>query len=219
MFGIGIRQTVEVGNQMTSVERIFEYQHINMEASLCTPNKFRPSKTWPQIGKIVFTNFHLRYSLDGFDVLKDLNFKINGGEKVGIVGPKNSGKTSIVRALQRFAINEGSIEIDDINIDTLGLHDLRRSFGVIPSNSILFNETIRCNLDPFQQHTDEEIWNALERVDMKREISNFEGALSAVADENVFNVKQMQLLYLARAHLAKTKILILDETMDKLQIM
>ncbi|XP_070505627.1 probable multidrug resistance-associated protein lethal(2)03659 isoform X2 [Chironomus tepperi] len=214
----GIRQTVEVGNQMTSVERIFEYQHINMEASLRTSNKFRPSKTWPLIGKVVFTNFHLRYSSNGFDVLKDLNFKINGGEKFGIVGPKNSGKSSIVQALQRFAINEGSIEIDDINIDTLGLHDLRRSFGVIPSNPILFSGTIRCNLDPFQQHTDEEIWNALECVDMKRKILKFEGALSTPADENMFNVKQMQLLYLARAHLAKTKILILDETTDKLQI-
>lgn len=219
MFNIGIRQTVEVGNQMTSVERIFEYQNINMEASLRTPNKFRPSKTWPQIGKIVFTNFHLRYSSDGIDVLKDLNFKINGSEKVGIVGPKNSGKTSIVQALQRFAINEGSIEIDDINIDTLGLHDLRRSFGIIPSNPILFSGTIRCNLDPFQQHTDEEIWNALECVDIKHEISKFEGALSTPADEKLFNVKQLQLLYLARAYLAKTKILILDETTDMLQIM
>lgn len=208
-----------MGNQMTSVERILEYENISMEAPLRTPNKYRPSKTWPQIGKVVFTNLHLRYTPDDDDVLKDINFTINGREKVGIVGGRRSGKSSIVRALQRFAINEGSIEIDDINIDTLGLHDLRRSFGVIPSNPILFDGSIRCNLDPLQQHTDEEIWNVLERVGMKQAVGDIEGgALSTVPDENTFSLKQMQLLYIARALLSSIKILLLDETTEKLQI-
>lgn len=156
--------------------------------------------------------------MNGNNVLKDINFTINGHEKVGIVGSKGSGKSSIVRAMQRFAINEGSIEIDDINIDTLGLHDLRRSFGVIPSNPILFDGTIRCNLDPFQLHTDEEIWSALERVDMKQIVSGTEGALSSIPDESTFSVKQMQLLYMARATLAGTKIFVMDEITEKLQI-
>lgn len=205
---------------MTSVERIFEYQNIKTEATLRTPNKHRPSKTWPQGGKIVFTNFHLRYTYNGYYVLKDLNFVIDGGEKVGIVGSRNSGRTSIVRALQRFAFNEGSIEIDDINIDTLGLHDLRQSFGVIPSHPILFNGSIRCNLDSFQQHTDEEIWSALECVGMKQIVADFVGALSTPADSvnELLSVKHVQLLYIARALLAKNRILILDETTDKLQI-
>lgn len=201
---------------MTSLDKIFHYENVQIEASLRTPNKCRPSKDWPQHANISFTNFHLRYVPDAVDVLKDLNFKINPGEKVGIVGPKGSGKTSIIRALFRFAINDGHIEIDDININTLGLHELRRTFSLIPADPILFNGSIRNNLDPCEQCSVDEIWNALERVNMKHMISNLREALNST---NVtFNVKQRQLLYLARAMLAKSKFLILDETTDRLDI-
>lgn len=203
---------------MASVERMFRYQYANIEASLCTPNKHRPTKDWPQSANVIFTHFNLRYSCNGCDILKDLNFKINAGEKIGIVGPKKSGKSSIVWALLRLAINEGSIEIDDINIDTLGLHDLRRSFGIIPSNPIFFLGSVRVNLDPFEQRTDEEIWNALERVGMRHMLANVVGGLSVPANEQKLTIKHMQLLYIARALLSQSKILILDETTDMLQI-
>lgn len=182
-----------------------------------TPNKNRPLKDWPQNAKIIFTNFHLRYAPDAVDVLKDLSFKIQSGEKIGIVGSKGSGKSSIVQALFRYAINEGSIEIDDINIDTLGLHDLRRAFALIPADPILFNGSIRNNLDPCERRSDDEIWNALENVNMKHSISNLGDSLCCSLDMS-FNMKQLQLLYLARALLARSKFLILDETTDKLEI-
>jgi ABC-type multidrug transport system fused ATPase/permease subunit len=204
---------------MTSLERIFHYENIQTEPPLRTPNKHRPSKDWPQSAKIIFTNFHLRYRPDAIDVLKDLNFKINSGEKVGVVGPERSGKSSIIRALFRFAINEpseGQIEIDDINIDTLGLHDLRRAFALVPAEPILFHGSIRSNLDPCELRSDEEIWNALERVNMKIMLAESTEGLSSM--EMSFSVKEMQLLYLARAILMRCKFLILDETTDKLEI-
>jgi ABC-type multidrug transport system fused ATPase/permease subunit len=147
-------------------------------------------------------------------MLKDLNFKIKQGENVGIIG----ANSSIICALMRLAINEGRIEIDEINIETLGLHDLRRSFGLIPSNPVLFATTIRSHLDPFEQHSDDEIWRALERVNLKHTISNIEASLNAPANEKYFTLMQKQLLYIARAIIAKNKILILDETTDVLQI-
>lgn len=184
-----------------------------------TPNKHRPSKDWPLSAQIIFTNFHLRYLPDAVDVLRDLNFKINAGERVGIVGSPGSGKSSIIRALFRFAINEpseGRIEIDDINIDTLGLHDLRRTFALIPKEPILFYGSIRRNLDPCELRSDEEIWNALERVNMKFILSESTEGLNSM--KMSFSVKEMQLLYLARAILMRCKFLILDETTDKLDI-
>jgi ABC-type multidrug transport system fused ATPase/permease subunit len=203
---------------MTSVERIFRYRYIATEAPLRTPNKHRPSKDWPQTAKIIFKSFHMRYACSGDDVLKDLNFTVNSGEKVGIVGERSAGKSAVVQALLRLAFNEGCIEIDDISIDTLGLHDLRRCFGIIPANPILFRGSMRSNLDPLELRTDEEIWNALERVGGSGNLSNIVGGLSASASEQVFNAKQMQLLYLARALLAKNKILILDEATDALEV-
>lgn len=200
---------------MTSLDKIFHYENVEMEPPLRTPNKCRPNKDWPQHAKIILTNFHLRFVPDAPDVLRDLNFKIYPGEKVGIVGPKSSGQ-SIIWALLRFAINDGQIEIDDINIDTLGLHDLRRAFALIPADPILFNTSIRNNLDPCEERSDDEIWNALERVNMKHTISNLREALNS--SNLTFNVKQRQMLFLARAVLAKSKFLILDKTTEKLDV-
>lgn len=202
---------------MTSIARILHYENVQTEPPLRTSNKNRPLKDWPQNAKIIFTNFHLRYAPDAVDVLKDLSFKIEAGARVGIVGAKGSGKSSIIQALFRYAINEGGLEIDDIHIDTLGLHDLRRAFALIPADPILFNGSIRNNLDPCEQRTDDEIWSALEHVNIKHAISNLRDSLCCSLDMR-FNVKQLQLLYLARALLARNKFLILDETTDKLEI-
>lgn len=161
----GMRQTAELVNQMTSVERVVEYSSLKSEPPMESENKYRPPKDWPQHGGIRFNNLSLRYSANSKDpILKDLSFIVKPKEKIGIVGRTGAGKSSIIQALFRLALNDGTIEIDGIDIGTLGLHDLRSRISIIPQDPIIFSGTLRYNLDPFGQKSDEEIWKALEQV-------------------------------------------------------
>ncbi|KAG0214051.1 Multidrug resistance-associated protein 1 [Mortierella sp. GBA30] len=107
----------------------------------------------------------------------------------------------------------GSIWIDGVDISTLGLEHLRQHLAIIPQDPILFVGTVRDNLDPFNQASDSELWEALERAHLKEYISSMPGGLSYEVTQNGenFSVGQRSLICLARALLRKTKILILDE--------
>jgi ATP-binding cassette subfamily C (CFTR/MRP) protein 4 len=80
------------------------------------------------------------------------------------VGRTGAGKSSLISALFRLAKLDGSIKIDGINTNDLGLHDLRVRISIIPQEPVLFSESLRHNLDPFDQYSDEALWNSLEEV-------------------------------------------------------
>lgn len=160
----GMRQTAELENNMTSVERVNEYINLEPEAPLELENKRIAGTEWPSNAQICFKGLSMRYSPKSHQTLKNLKFTIEPKEKIGIVGRTGAGKSSIIQALFRLAQNEGVIEIDHIDIQSLGLHELRKQISIIPQDPILFSGTMRENLDPFRTKNDEELWKALEQV-------------------------------------------------------
>lgn len=227
-----IRHYSSVELDMNSTERIVEYTSIETEDQ----SGADPPASWPPEGRITVTDLEVGYAPDLPSVLKGVTFVIEPMSRIGVVGRTGSGKTSLTLALFRFLeAQRGQINIDGIDIAKLKLHELRSRLAIIPQDPVVFSGTLRSNLDPFNDGTDDELRDALKRVYLiDQEDSNGirspnqaspNGTASNQRNTNPFanlstpisqsglnlSQGQRQLLCLARAIVTQPKIIILDE--------
>lgn len=153
---------------MNSVERYYEYKKVPKEDLDAGDT---PPDSWPSQGKLVFENYSFRYRT-GDTVLRDLSLTIEARHKVGIVGRTGAGKSSLLQAL--FRMEEpltGTIYIDGVDFRTVSLRSLRSHLAIIPQDPTLFIGPLRYNLDPFNEHSDQAMWDALDLVQLKEHVA------------------------------------------------
>ena len=164
---------------------------------------------------IEFKNFNFLY--DDKNVLENINFKINKGETIGIVGKTGSGKTTLIKQLLRlYPVEKGSLLLDNQGIEKYYDYSVREKMGYAPQEYQLFSKTIKDNILFYRENLEDNLEQALILSDIKKDIENFKDGINTLVGENGISLSggQKQRLGIARAILANPDILILDDSLS-----
>ena len=186
---------------MVNFERCYNITQVVQEAAMRLPVPLdENNQQWVSKGRIDFINYSAKYRPDTEIVLDSLNLKIMAGEKVGVVGRTGAGKSTLCLAICRFLeASKGSIEIDGVDISEVGLADLRDNITVIPQDAAIFENSLRFNLDPDEQASDEQIMDLLSRASLTNLVSRDAKGLQATIKGSDLSSGEKQLICICRA--------------------
>ena len=226
LFGTYIMQVMGPLNWLGTLYRVIQDAFVNMENMLDlmeepleikdTPNapELMPSK-----GKIEFKDVSFSYSPER-PILKNITFEINSGETIGIVGPTGSGKTTLMRLLFRFFdVQEGSILFDGQDIKSVTQHSLRKHIGVVPQDTVLFNDSIEANIKYAKSEAGlGEVKIAASMAEIHDQIMTFSEGYNTVVGERGLKLSggEKQRVAIARTILKNPMVVLLDEATSAL---
>ncbi|KAL1248595.1 hypothetical protein QQF64_021913 [Cirrhinus molitorella] len=206
----------DISMDMLSMQNLCEFAKVEKEAAWRIT--YRPPYDWPQHGEVKFRNYESEASTPA---LRGINITILKGAKVGVISREKTDTDGLVNCLYRSVeARSGAVLIDDVNIAHMGLHDLRSRLQIISQVPVLFSGPLRANLDPFAQHTDAQVWLALELCHLKEHVRLLPAQLLHPVQRTslAFSFGQRRLLCLARALLARVKILLVEDALPNVDL-
>jgi ABC-type multidrug transport system fused ATPase/permease subunit len=213
----------ETEGAITAIERIKMMSEETPQEPNFERKRDLSDDSWPSRGELEFRDVQMRYRPLLPPALDGLSFRVEAGKHCGVVGRTGAGKSSISVAMFRLVdIDAGAILVDGIDLSTLGLSDVRgrpNGIAIIPQDPVLFAGTMRECLDPFNTCTDEKLLEALLSVRMLGPGKGKEFLNTYVEEGGAnYSVGERSLLVLARAMLARPKLLVMDEATGELKI-
>ncbi|KAF8312075.1 P-loop containing nucleoside triphosphate hydrolase protein [Clavulina sp. PMI_390] len=214
----------QLENGVVSIRRIHEIANTEPERDPGADSVVIPSKKdlWPQHGSLVFKDVTFQYRHDLPLALKGVSFVVRGGQKIGICGRTGSGKSSTVLSLFRAmdqTLVGGQILLDGVDIATVPLALLRNSISLVSQEPFIWHAPIREILDIDGLHTEQRLWEALDRVGLKQAVADMPDKLdSVIEDGGSLSRGQKQLLCLARVLLRGSRVVVLDEATSSMDM-